>query len=44
MRRGQSLVVWAITEGREAAIEIDKFLNKSSYSVLESKDSSKLFV
>lgn len=26
MRRGQSLVVWAITEGKEAAREIDKFL------------------
>ena len=23
MRRGQSLVVWAIHEGREAAIEVD---------------------
>lgn len=27
MRRGQSLVVWAIAEGREAASEVDKFLN-----------------
>ena len=26
MRRGQSLVVWAVTEGREAAAEVDKFL------------------
>ncbi|MNI34471.1 Glutamate synthase [NADPH] small chain [compost metagenome] len=26
MRRGQSLVVWAIHEGREAAREVDKFL------------------
>jgi glutamate synthase (NADPH/NADH) small chain len=26
MRRGQSLVVWAITEGRQAARGIDKFL------------------
>ncbi|WP_172250894.1 glutamate synthase subunit beta [Saccharibacillus deserti] len=26
MRRGQSLVVWAINEGREAAREVDKFL------------------
>ncbi len=25
-RRGQSLVVWAINEGREAAREIDRFL------------------
>ncbi|OAY82759.1 Glutamate synthase 1 (NADH), chloroplastic [Ananas comosus] len=27
-RRGQSLVVWAITEGRQAASEIDKYLMK----------------
>ncbi len=26
MRRGQSLIVWAISEGREAAREVDKFL------------------
>lgn len=26
MRRGQSLVVWAINEGREAAREVDRFL------------------
>ena len=26
MRRGQSLVVWAIAEGRECAREIDRFL------------------
>ncbi|MFC0215648.1 glutamate synthase subunit beta [Paenibacillus chartarius] len=26
MRRGQSLVVWAINEGREAAREVDKYL------------------
>jgi len=44
MRRGQSLVVWAITEGREAAIAVDKYLTKYSYSILESKDSSKLYV
>ena len=25
-RRGQSLVVWAITEGRQAAREVDHFL------------------
>ncbi|MBI4706657.1 MAG: glutamate synthase subunit beta [Candidatus Omnitrophica bacterium] len=28
MRRGQSLVVWAISEGRQAAFHIDKFLSK----------------
>ena len=27
MHRGQSLVVWAIREGREAASEVDEFLN-----------------
>lgn len=26
MRRGQSLVVWAISEGREMALEVDKYL------------------
>ena len=26
MHRGQSLVVWAIREGREAAKEVDKYL------------------
>ena len=26
MRRGQSLIVWAINEGREAAASVDKFL------------------
>ncbi len=26
MHRGQSLVVWAIAEGREAAKEVDAFL------------------
>lgn len=38
MRRGQSLVVWAIAEGREAAREVDKFLMKES--TLESIDES----
>ncbi len=26
MRRGQSLVVWALSEGRECAAEVDEFL------------------
>ncbi|MFC4777728.1 glutamate synthase subunit beta [Paenibacillus sp. GCM10023252] len=30
MRRGQSLVVWAINEGREAAREVDKYLMGST--------------
>jgi glutamate synthase (NADPH/NADH) small chain len=36
MRRGQSLVVWAISEGRESARKVDQFLMGSS--ILESKD------
>lgn len=36
MRRGQSLVVWAISEGREAARKVDEFL--MGYSKLPSKD------
>jgi glutamate synthase (NADPH/NADH) small chain len=40
MRRGQSLVVWAISEGRECARQVDLFLMGSS--MLESKDSSLL--
>lgn len=38
MRRGQSLVVWAISEGRECARKVDIYLTGSS--LLESKDSS----
>lgn len=37
-RRGQSLVVWAIAEGREAAVEVDKFLTGESH--LERRDKS----
>jgi glutamate synthase (NADPH/NADH) small chain len=37
IRRGQSLVVWAISEGRECARKVDEFLMGSS--LLESKDS-----
>ena len=36
-RRGQSLIVWAISEGREAAYEVDKFL--MGRSVLAKKNS-----
>jgi len=36
MRRGQSLVVWAISEGRECARKVDEFL--MGFSELESKD------
>jgi|APTNR8051073442_1049403.scaffolds.fasta_scaffold17767_1 glutamate synthase (NADPH/NADH) small chain len=38
MRRGQSLVVWAISEGRECARKVDEYL--MGQSVLESKDAS----
>jgi len=40
MRRGQSLVVWAISEGRECARHVDEYLSGSSR--LESKDRSVL--
>lgn len=36
MRRGQSLVVWAISEGRECARKVDEYL--MGQSVLETKD------
>ena len=36
MRRGQSLVVWAISEGRECARKVDEFL--MGYSLLESRE------
>ena len=40
MRRGQSLVVWAISEGRECARSVDEFLQGAS--VLERRDSNLL--
>ncbi|BAV04627.1 glutamate synthase (NADH) small subunit [Filimonas lacunae] len=40
MRRGQSLVVWAISEGRECARKVDEFLMGTS--LLETKDESLL--
>ncbi len=36
MRRGQSLVVWAISEGRECARKVDQYL--MGFSLLETKD------
>lgn len=42
MRRGQSLVVWAISEGREAARAVDEYLMGSSK--LEAKDASLLYL
>lgn len=41
MRRGQSLVVWAISEGRESARKVDEFL--MGHSNLESKDAVNQF-
>lgn len=41
MRRGQSLVVWAISEGREAARRVDLFLNGES--ALETKDAESMY-
>jgi glutamate synthase (NADPH/NADH) small chain len=38
MRRGQSLVVWAISEGRECARKVDEYL--MGQSLLERKDQS----
>ncbi|MBL7744794.1 MAG: glutamate synthase subunit beta [Chitinophagaceae bacterium] len=40
MRRGQSLVVWAISEGRECARKVDEFLNNNGNSLLETRDSA----
>jgi glutamate synthase (NADPH/NADH) small chain len=42
MRRGQSLVVWAIAEGREAARQVDLML--SGRTALPSKDAIRMFV
>ncbi len=42
MRRGQSLVVWAISEGRECARQVDVFL--MGESLLEAKDEGLLYV
>jgi glutamate synthase (NADPH/NADH) small chain len=42
MRRGQSLVVWAIAEGREAARAVDEYL--MGESMLEARDESHLDV
>ena len=41
MRRGQSLVVWAISEGREAAREVDVFL--TGKTALPSKNAVAMF-
>ena len=43
-RRGQSLVVWAIHEGRECAAQVDEFLSEKKPSSLRKKEHSKLLV
>jgi glutamate synthase (NADPH) small chain len=43
MRRGQSLVVWAISEGREAAKAVDEYLT-GNISVLDSKEAGLMTV
>lgn len=43
LRRGQSLVVWAISEGREAAKTVDTFLT-GKISILEGKEESVLAI
>ena len=43
MRRGQSLVVWAISEGRECARKVDEYLTGKP-SMLESKDQNLLAI
>ncbi|KAI9618151.1 hypothetical protein H4Q26_012496 [Puccinia striiformis f. sp. tritici PST-130] len=40
-RRGQSLVVWGIQEGRAAAVDVDNFLTGKSSSILPSRGSIK---
>ena len=42
MRRGQSLVVWAISEGREAARAVDRWL--MGHTQLEAKEEGTLFI
>ena len=42
VHRGQSLVVWAISEGREAARAVDVYLERNS--LLERKDHTRLMV
>jgi glutamate synthase (NADPH/NADH) small chain len=43
IRRGQSLVVWAISEGRECARKIDEFLT-TGHSLLERREASILSI
>ncbi len=44
MRRGQSLVVWAIAEGRECARAVDRFLSEDGTTSLPGRDEDTLLV
>jgi glutamate synthase (NADPH/NADH) small chain len=35
MRRGQSLVVWAISEGRKAAAAVDRYLTENAEKLID---------
>ena len=37
MRRGQSLVVWAISEGRKAAAAVNEYLNQNQEKTTRSR-------
>lgn len=40
-RRGQSLVVWAISEGRQAAAQVDKYLVKDEVNTGKQEESTR---
>jgi NADPH-dependent glutamate synthase beta subunit-like oxidoreductase len=40
IRRGQSLVVWAIAEGRKAAAAVDKYLSAKEESLPRARHSA----
>lgn len=37
-RRGQSLVVWAISEGRQAAAQVDRYLTKDEANITQNQE------
>lgn len=43
-RRGQSLVVWAISEGRQAASQVDKYLMKEEDDENSSKGTQDIII
>ena len=42
MRRGQSLVVWAISEGRKAAAAVDCFLKESGNTAVAGRPAAQV--